>query len=95
MKNRTYDKEFKINAVELYKNGKKPAEICKDLDIPDATFWQWKKAYEKEGKKSFPGSGNMKPENEDMTRIKKELADVKLERDILKKAVAIFSKQQL
>ena len=50
------------------------------------------KEYEQHGEQSFPGSGKIKPCNEEYYRLKKELEDVKMERDILKKAVAIFSK---
>ena len=87
-----YDKEFMLSVVELYKNGKKPIDICKDLNLPDSTFWGWIYKDKTHGEKAFPGSGN--PVNEEMALLKKQLADAQLERDILKKAVAIFSKQQ-
>jgi transposase len=92
MRSRTYDKEFKLNALELYKKGKGTGDICRDLGIPYGTFWSWLKQYEAEGSKSFTGSGNIKPANADMHKLKKELEAVKMERDILKKALAIFSK---
>ena len=91
---KTYDKEFKLNAIEMYKNGKSGTDICKDLGIPPATFWGWLKQYNVEGSKSFVGSGNMKPSNEETYQLKKELDDIKMERDILKKALAIFSRQK-
>lgn len=94
MKQRTYDKEFKLNALDLYKNGKSGSDICKDLGIPPATFWGWLKQCNTEGATSFTGSGNVKPANEEAHRLKKELDDVKMERDILKKALAIFSRQK-
>jgi len=94
MKTRSYDKEFKLNALELYKNGKSGSDVCRDLEIPHATFWYWLKQYEEEGSQSFVGSGKIKPVNEDARKLKKELEDVKMERDILKKALAIFSKQR-
>jgi transposase-like protein len=94
MSSRTYDKEFKLNAVALYKNGKKFNEVCKELGIPGSTFSGWIKQCEKEGESSFIGTGNIKPTNEDLHRTRKELEDVKLERDILKKALAIFSQQK-
>jgi transposase len=92
---RTYDKEFKLNAISLYKNGnKKASEVCRDLNIPESTFFGWLKQYEKEKEKSFPGSGNIKASQEDMHKLKRQLDDVTMERDILKKALAIFSKQK-
>jgi transposase-like protein len=89
---RKYDKEFKLNALELYKNGKSGSQVCEDLGIPQATFWGWLADYKKDGDKSFPGSGNVKASNEEVVQLQKELADVKMERDILKKALAIFSR---
>jgi transposase len=94
MRLRTYDKEFKINALELYNNGKAGSDICRDLGIPMSTFWGWLKQKELEGAESFSGSGTAKPSNEEAIRLKRELEDVKAERDILKKALAIFSRQR-
>lgn len=95
MRSRSYDKEFKLNAVLLYKNGKKnAAQVCRDLGIPHSTFSGWLKEYEKEKEKSFPGSGNIKVSNQDSLKLRQELNDTKMERDILKKALAIFSKQK-
>ena len=94
MKQRTYDKEFKISALELHNNGKSGSDICRDLGIPISTFWSWLKKRDTEGAKSFTGSGNVKPSNEETLKLKRELEDVKMERDILKKALAIFSRQK-
>jgi transposase len=92
MRSRSYDKEFKLNAIELYKNGKGGTQICHDLGIPNSTFWGWMAEHHKNGAESFPGSGKVKPSDEENQRLKKELDDVKMERDILKKALAIFSR---
>ena len=93
MKVRKYDKEFKLNAVALVQKGDRTqAAICKELGIPESTMDGWKKAFKEEGDKAFPGSGNIRASNIDLYKLQKELDDVKMERDILKKAVAIFSK---
>ena len=90
---RRYDKEFRVNAVKHLKNSDKSLkEVAESLGIPVSTLSGWVKEYEQHGEKSFPGSGKIKPCNEEYYRLKKELDDVKIERDILKKAVAIFSK---
>lgn len=94
MKQRIYDKEFKLNALELYKSGKSGTDICNDLGIPMATFWYWLRQLKAEGATSFVGSGKIKPANDEAYRLKKELDAVKMERDILKKALAIFSRQK-
>ena len=92
MGSRRYDKEFKLNALELYKGGKPGSEICRDLGIPEGTFWGWLEEYKNNGDESFRGSGKIKASNEETMRLQKELDIVKMERDILKKALAIFSK---
>ena len=93
MSKRNYDREFKLNAVKLYReSGKSLGVISEDLGVPLSTFSTWVKQYEEQGDKSFPGSGVLKPCNEEVYRLRRELADMKQERDILKKAVAIFSK---
>jgi len=90
---RKYEKEFRINAVKLVKSSDKSLkEIAEGLGIPISTLNGWVKEYEENGEGSFPGSGKIKPCNEEYYRLKKELEDVRMERDILKKAIAIFSK---
>ncbi len=94
MRSRSYDKEFKLNALALLKEGKSGWQICKDLGIPPGTFWGWIEKYKKCGEAGFPGSGNIKESEKDLVALQKELADARLERDILKKALAIFSRQK-
>lgn len=90
---RKYDKEFRINAVKHYESsGKSLKEVGESLGIPISTLSGWIKEYKAHGEQSFPGSGNIKPCNEEYYRLLKAYEDVKMERDILKKAVAIFSK---
>ena len=82
-----YDEEFKRQAVSMtYGSSKSVAEIARDLGISDNILYQWKKIYGRE--KDPEGITPIEKENQ---RLKKELADAVMERDILKKAVAIFS----
>ncbi len=94
MKLRIYDKEFKLSAIALHKSGKSAGKVCKDLGIPGSTFSGWMKLYNAKGEDAFVGSGNVNIEDMDLHAIKKELEDARLERDILKKALAIFSRQK-
>lgn len=88
-----YDKEFKINAAKLYlANDKSLKIIAEDLGISRASLGHWVSQYKQEGEKSFPGSGYVV--NEEIRALKRELSLTKQERDILKKAVAIFSHPQ-
>jgi len=90
---RKYDKEFRINAVKHYESsGKKVKEVAEGLGIPESTLNGSIKEYSEHGDNSFPELGNIKPCNEEYYRLLKAYEDVKMERDILKKAVAIFSK---
>jgi transposase len=88
---RKFDKQFKIDAVRfLESSGKRATDVAIELGIPRDALSRWKRELNEENVRAFPGHGN--PRDEELIRLRKELADVKLERDILKKAVAIFSK---
>lgn len=82
---RTYDKEFKVNAVRLYKEGNKGLDgVAGDLGIPMSTWYAWVKAFEDGGAEKFSGFGNIKPSNIELYKLKREIADVTMERDTLK-----------
>ena len=95
MSYRKYDREFKVNAVKLViEGGRSVADVARSLGIPSSVLYRWKDAYLEDKEFAFPGKGHLKPEDEKMRQLQKELRDVKMERDILKKAVAIFSKDR-
>jgi transposase len=90
---RKYDREFKLEAVRLVTQGGRPVvEVARDLGIHENLLYNWRRKYLDDTIHAFPGKGHLKPADEEMRRLKKELIDVKEERDILKKALAIFSK---
>jgi|SRR3990167_1566671 len=92
---RTYDKEFKINAVNLYRSsGRSLTTIANELGLATSTLGHWVRDYKQEGDQSFPGKGQIKSSEEELRALRKELLHVRQERDILKKAVAIFSGPQ-
>jgi transposase len=92
---KVYSKEFKEQAVLLTEtSGKKVSEIAADLGIRENLLWRWKREKRLAGANSFPGNGNRQPGTdleEENRRLRQELHLVQMERDILKKAVAIFS----
>jgi transposase-like protein len=91
-KTRTYDKEFKLNAVKLYlESGRISKQISEELGIPNATLVSWIESHKRNGEQAFPGKGNIKPSDSEMAKLRKELAIAREERDILKKALGIFS----
>jgi len=93
VRRRKYDRDFKMEAVRLVVEGNRSVvEIARDLGIHENLLYHWKRKYLDDAVQAFPGKGHLKPADEEMRRLKKELTDVKEERDILKKALAIFSK---
>lgn len=88
-----YDSAFKTGAVKLVLNGQSLSEVARDLDLNRSMLARWKREYLQDQKGSFPGKGNLRPEDEELRELKRRLRDVTEERDILKKALAIFSKQ--
>jgi transposase len=92
---KTFDKEFKINAVKLALTGERTMkQISEELGINQNTLSNWKKEYLKDKDNSFPGKGYQKPEEAELTRLRKKLSRVTMERDILKKAIAVFTKHE-
>ena len=88
---RKYDEEFKLEAVRLLEQGVKSGpEIERDLGVGRGQIYRWRSQLKSEGVRAFPGNGN--PRDEELARLRGELKQVQEERDILRKAVAIFSR---
>ena len=95
-KKRQYTQEFKKEAVEYSLSSEKSVEeVAGDLGISHHNLTRWRKEYRKRGELAFPGHGkeNLTPQEEKVRRLQKELQDTQIERDILKKALAIFTKK--
>ncbi len=93
---RSYSNESKRNTVELSEHpGRQVNEVPEKIGITEQLLTRRRRAHRRRGAVSFPGNGRQ-AFNEEQTRIReleKQLRDVEMERDILKKAVAIFSRQ--
>jgi transposase len=91
---KTYDTSFKTKAVELSNERSNITELARELGIRVSMLYKWRKEYEKFGTGSFPGKGILKqtPEQKIISELEAKLKDAELERDILKKAIGIFSK---
>ena len=92
-KRKTYTREFKIEALRLLDtSGKSGREIEDDLGIGKGQIYRWRKqlAEENGNIRAFPGTGRAR--DEELVQLKRELAIVREEREILRKAVAIFSR---
>ena len=90
---RVYTKEFKEETVQLVlERGMSVSQLSKDLGIGTETIYRWIRKYKSDPINSFPGKGNLSLEDAKLRRLERELFDVKEERDILKKAISIFSR---
>ncbi|MFC1478678.1 transposase [Candidatus Margulisiibacteriota bacterium] len=90
-----YDEDFKKEAVRLIiENGRALKQVARELGVNSWTLRDWKKKYGTETQKDLIKNGviQLSPE-EELKLLKRELLDVTEERDILKKAIAIFSKK--
>lgn len=89
MKKRIHSKEFKEETVKLTET-MPLTQVARDLGINASLLAKWKIQHKTNPVNAFTGKGT--PEQEEIKRLKKELYEVTMQRDILKKAVAIFSK---
>jgi transposase len=88
-KKKRFDRDFKMSAVKMVTEGKhKAAEVARSLGIHPNQLYNWKRKYGDNGDKAFPGKGNLT----EISALRRKLREVEMERDILKKAVGIFSK---
>lgn len=91
---RHYDADFKRSSAELYINGNQTVEtVSQHLGVPESTLYTWITEYRKRGEKSFKPK-ELSAHEKEVLALKKQLSDVTTERDILKKAIAIFSKKK-
>lgn len=90
-----FDKQFKEEAVNMVQEQGRPiAAVAEELGIHQNTLYKWVGQYSKHKENAFPGSGNLLPEDAEIRRLKKMIADLQEENAILKKATAIFAKHQ-
>jgi len=96
VKRRQFSKEFKSEAVRLVRErGVSVVQAAKDLDVHENVLRKWVRDVSEDAQHAFPGHDQMKPEQTEIARLKKEVAKLKMERDILKKAAAYFAKESM
>lgn len=94
-KRRNYTREFKQEALQLWQSsGRSAQQIEKDLGISHGLLYKWKGDAQRNGEDAFPGHGQVSANEAEIRELRRELAVVREERDILKKVVAIFSRLQ-
>lgn len=93
---RRYTREFKLEAVKLVRErGVTMMQASRDLGIHVNVLRAWVRAERVDPEHAFPGHGQQKPDEAELTRLRREVARLKMERDILKKAAAYFAKESL
>jgi transposase len=90
---RKFDRQFKEEAVRLVtEGGRSVTDVAHSLGIHENLLHTWKRKYKEDPAGSFPGKGHQNPQDEELRKLQKENANLKEDREILKKALAIFSK---
>ncbi len=89
---RQFDRAFKLEAVRLVtEEGRPVAAVARDLGIGENLLHRWKRRFTDQREQAFVGTGNLSPEAAELRRLRRQLADMTEERDILKKAISVFS----
>ena len=94
MNRRLFSREFKLEAVRLVQErGVSVVQASRDLDVVESVLRRWIRDAAVDPQQAFPGHGHMRPEQQEIDRLRKEVAKLKAERDILKKAAAYFARE--
>jgi len=91
---RYFDREFKYEAIWLMDEGNRSvSDLARDLDVHKNLLHQWRRKYRADmEQQAFPGKGHLRAPEEELRRLQRENENLKEEKEILKKALAIFSK---
>lgn len=94
MERKKYTKEFKLEATKLVTSqGMRVSEAARDLGVSQYLLAKWVKKVQEEGVNAFPGKGRLLPHDEELRKLQKENHRLRMERDILKKAISYFAEQ--
>ena len=94
-KQQKYSREFKLETIELARtSSKNDSQLERELGLSRGCLYNWRKEVQRDGAQAFPGKGRLKADDEYVRGLERELAIVQQERDILKKALAIFTRSQ-
>ena len=88
-----YKPEFKQEAVKLVEGGLTASQVARDLGVAPNVLARWVREARRDGMLAFPGQGKMKVDEGEIERLRKEIAKLKAERDLQKKATAYFAKE--
>ena len=92
MARKTYTREYKLRALKmLTDDGLSIAEVSRKLGVTEGCLRAWRTAADERGAAAFPGHGNVSPEDAELRQLRAEVARLKAERDLLRKAAAYFA----
>ena len=92
---KSFTREFKIETVKLVTDSDLTVvELAEDLGIHPNTLYRWVRQFGENPEEAFPGKGKQTSEAEQLRLLKREVQRLRMERDILKKAMAIFSQEK-
>ena len=95
MKRRSYSREFKVQAVKMIaEQGLSIREVSRDLGVSETVIRNWKRKLAEEGDQAFPGNGRLTADQEELRRLREENRQLRMERDILKKATTFFANEK-
>jgi Transposase and inactivated derivatives len=95
MERKKYDTAYKLEVIRMVnEDGLNGMEVSRKLGIHEKTVYRWLSEYRKDGQEAFPGKGHLKPADEELRQLRRQVRDLQEENEILKKAAAIFAKQE-
>lgn len=93
-KRKIYTREFKVEAVKLAtETGQSVSRVARDLGLNENTLWRWRRQLKDDPQTAFPGRGRLKPQEEELRRLRRENQILRQERDFLKKAAVWLARE--
>ena len=93
MKGKRFDSEFKKDIVKLYINGERTCpSLAEELGLHENTIYKWIQQYKEVPEQFFPGSGNLKPDADELRKAQRKIKELENEVAILKQAAVYFAK---
>ena len=90
---KNYTKEFKLEAVRLAEQLGSASEAARSLGVSVGSLCKWVKDCKESGQNAFPGKGKLRPEDEELRRLRLQVKRLEMEREILKKAITFFREE--
>jgi transposase len=93
MKGKRFDSAFKKDIVKLYINGERTCpSLAEELGLHENTIYKWIQQYKEDPEQAFPGSGNLKPDADQLQKAQRKIKELENEIAILKQAAVYFAK---